>query len=131
MKSEELSQAILNIYDAEIDPSKWRDMLDHAADTVGARSALLMIVDGQNQELYQEQYFNSVFEDLGAEKWGIYKRRYSYLEREAWELLSRQPPRTILTDDSFGVSEDSEYGFKKVASYSASTSISAKDLSCR
>lgn len=96
--------ALTHIYDAAINPGRWRRALDAVSDSVEAKAIALLIrrPDPASKDL---QMLNSTYLRFTRSPWGLYYGlRLSRLQNPDWEFLSHQPVHLPTPDTTIGPS---------------------------
>lgn len=96
--------ALTHIYDAAVNPGRWRRALDAVSGALDARAIALLIrrPDPGSKDL---QMVNSPYLELMRSPWGVYYGlRLSRLQNPDWDFLSRQPAHHPVPDTEIGPS---------------------------
>ena len=94
--------ALTRIYDASVNPGRWKRALDATAEAIDARAVALLIrrlgPDGGDRMLVNSPYLK-----FTRTPWGIYYGlRLSRLQEPDWTFLSHQPPHRLTLDTEIG-----------------------------
>jgi DNA-binding CsgD family transcriptional regulator len=98
--------ALGHVYDAAINPGRWRRALDAVSRAVDAKAIALLIrrPDPSERDL---QMLNSTYLNFVRSPWGIYYGlRLSRLQDPDWTFLSEQPAHQPTADTSIGPSAE-------------------------
>lgn len=88
---EAFSRALLELYDAAVQPGRWRHALDAVSEAAGARATMLRIrkPSGWRRDL---QLLDSRYLGFAKSPAGLYyQARYSHLQRPDWAFLGARP----------------------------------------
>lgn len=98
------SQALLNIYDAVSDPSRWELALDTLAEATGCRSAILSVgdVSAQGDGALSDYELSAISQTFRAnpEKVAEYFQRFGQQEANEFSFM-RDAPRHQILDDNY------------------------------
>lgn len=101
-----VQEALISIYDAAIDQSRWQQALDHVMEQVGSSAASLLVVTTETGKRtgaapFALQVLSGQLARLDPEIVDHYVAHHAVLETDAWQYLRKLPPGTLLTDDVF------------------------------
>lgn len=89
-----------SIYNSAINPDIWGDTLESSARSLGAKGAILLIIDQQNQSGYQVNHFSKIW-SRAPELAAMYNEKYGHYEKPVWEKLYSMERQQLVLDTDF------------------------------
>lgn len=96
MQNNEVLSLLPDIYNSALDSSTWGRTLDRITDVVGAKGALLLVVD-QNENGLQVSAFSQLWSDI-PEIIVTYNEKYLQYEQAGYDMMFQQPKQKIILD---------------------------------
>jgi len=95
------SLAILpSIYDAAASSRIWGDTLEKSAHHIGAKGALLLIIDQRDNKPFQVNHFSNIW-TRAPERTKMYNERFGHYEKPVWDKLFSMPKQNLILDTEF------------------------------
>jgi len=88
------------IYDSAINADIWGDTLERGAANIGAKGALLLIIDQRPEGAFQINHFSNIW-SLAPERAAMYNEKYSHYEKPVWDKLFSSPKQSLILDTEF------------------------------
>ncbi|MEO0913370.1 MAG: hypothetical protein AAFY59_10330, partial [Pseudomonadota bacterium] len=94
--------ALTHVYDAAVNPGRWRRALDGVADVMGAK-AIALLIRSHDPKTRDLNMVNSAYLDFARTPSGLFYMLWlSRLQRPDWDFLSRQPAHAPTPDTAIG-----------------------------
>jgi len=88
------------IYDSAIDVNNWGDTLESSAHNLGAKGALLLIVDKVASGGFEIMHHSKIW--MGASEGAdLYNQEYAHYEAPVWEALEAGPKQSLILSTEF------------------------------
>ncbi len=97
MRNNEVLSLLPDIYDSALDSSTWGGTLDKITHVAGAKGALLLVVDQQNESGLQVSGFSQLWTDI-PEIITTYNEKYLQYEQAGYDMMFQQPRQKIILD---------------------------------
>ncbi len=89
-----------SIYDAAINSSTWGESLESTAHSIGAKGALLLLIEKDHENVFRVGHFSNIWR-RAPERAKIYNERFSQYEKPVWEALESMPRQQLILDTEF------------------------------
>jgi len=89
-----------DIYDAAIDPSIWSRTLDKGAQVLGAKGAILLIIDQHSEGGFAVNHYSQIW-SRAPERTAMYNEKFAHYEKPVWNKLFGMPKQTPVLDTEF------------------------------
>ncbi len=105
MLAHEDSLSVLpDIYDSAVESSIWGNTLEKSAHALGARGAILLIIDQRPEGRYQVNHFSRIW-SRAPERAAMYTEKYGHYEKPVWDHLFTNPKQNLILDTDFWANE--------------------------
>lgn len=101
------SHALMNlptIYDSAVDVTNWGDTLESSARNLGAKGALILMIDNTADGAFQIGHFSNIW-TRAPERAAKYNQEYSHYESPVWEALHAKPKQSLILSTEFWADE--------------------------
>ena len=88
------------IYDSAINADVWGDTLERGAANIGAKGALLLIIDQRPEGAFQIDHFSNIW-SRAPERAAMYNEKFSHYEKPVWDTLFSSPKQSLILDTEF------------------------------
>lgn len=88
------------IYDSAINADIWGDTLERGAANIGAKGALLLIIDQRPEGAFQVNHFSKIW-SLAPERAAMYNEKFAHYEKPVWDKLFSSPKQSLILDTEF------------------------------
>lgn len=92
--------AIPCIYDAAVESSIWGDTLEKSARILGAKGAILLIIDQRPEGGFQVNHFSRIW-SRSPERCAMYNEKFAHYEKPVWDKLFGMPKQNLIVDTEF------------------------------
>jgi len=103
VKAETLS-LLPDIYNSAVASGIWGDTLEKSAVTLGAKGAILLIIDQDPDGQYQVNHFSQIW-SRAPERAAMYTEKYGHYEKPVWNKLFSLPKQNLILDTDFWADE--------------------------
>ncbi len=93
-----------DIYDSAVESSIWGDTLEKSAHALGAKGAILLIIDQRPEGRYQVNHFSKIW-SRAPERAAMYTEKYGHYEKPVWDKLFTSPKQNLVLDTDFWADE--------------------------
>lgn len=93
-----------NIYDSAVESSIWGNTLEKSAKALGAKGAILLIIDQRPEGRYQVNHFSQIW-SRAPERAAMYTEKYGHYEKPVWDKLFSSPKQNLILDTEFWADE--------------------------
>lgn len=93
-----------SIYDSAVVPDIWGDTLEQSASTLGAKGALLLIMDQHKEGAYQINHFSKIW-SRAPERVAMYNQKFAQYEKPVWDKLFSMEHQQLVLDTDFWADE--------------------------
>lgn len=101
---EEALSVLPDIYDSAVESSIWGNTLEKSALALGAKGAILLIIDQRPEGRYQVNHFSQVW-SRAPERAAMYTEKYGHYEKPVWDRLFAGPKQNLILDTDFWADE--------------------------
>lgn len=91
---------IPDIYDSAIESSIWGNTLEKGARALGAKGAILLIIDQRAEGGFQVNHFSQIW-SRAPKRAAMYNEKYAHHEKPVWDRLFSQPKQNLILDTEF------------------------------
>ena len=102
--NQEVLSVLPNIYDSAVDSSVWGNTLEKGAHAIGAKGAILLIIDQRPEGQYQVNHFSKIW-TRAPERVQMYNEKYGHYEKPVWDKLFTMPKQNLVLDTDFWADE--------------------------
>ncbi len=92
------------IYDSAVDVGNWGETLEASARNMGAKGALILMVEKTTEGAFQVGHFSNIW-SRAPERAVMYNQKYAHYERPVWEALSVKPKQSLILSTDFWADE--------------------------
>lgn len=89
-----------SIYDSAIDADNWGGTLEASAQTIGAKGALILIVDQVADSGFQVGHYSNIW-TRAPERAAMYNQKYAHYEKPVWEALHAKQKQSLILSTEF------------------------------
>lgn len=96
--------SVPSIYDSAVVPDTWGDTLEKSASALGAKGALLLIMDQHIGTHYQINHFSKIW-SRAPERVAMYNEKFAQYEKPVWQKLFTMRNQQLVLDTDFWADE--------------------------